>query len=112
MKVTPHRDYVLILVDLAPEVSASGLIALPAHYGPPPGSGVVVAAGKGRNVLRGGEWVFQPNDVKAGDRVGYRWIDVGESRTWEHEGKKYVFLREHELYLVTQQTQPEEPKAA
>lgn len=111
MIVKPNRDYVLILVDLRAELSASGLIALPAHYGPPPGSGVVVASGPGRHVLRGGQWVFRANDVKAGDRVGYRWIDVGESRTWEHEGKKYVFLREHELYLVTQQ-EASEPKAA
>ena len=42
-------------------------------------------------------------DLKPGDRVAYRWIDVGQSRHWEHEGKTYIFLRRHEISGILEQ---------
>lgn len=119
MKLTPFRDKVLILVDRPQEQTESGLV-LPTQYGPPPGSGTVVACGPGRwaggdtcpNCQRKHPLKFVPMTIRPGDRVGYRWIDVGEGRKWQHEGKDYVFLRESELFLVTENTNQPEPKAA
>lgn len=107
MKITPHRDMVLVLPDLPPEWSDSGLIIRPPGWAPPPGTGTVIAVGAGRWV--GGDKChncgtkaglhFHPTSVQVGDRVSYRWIDGKE---WVHEDRTYKFLRENELFLVTE----------
>lgn len=94
MKVRPHLDYVLILPDLPQEKSASGLIDLPPGWTQPPGTGTVIAVGRGRYDNQG---VFRPTTLKPGDRVSYRWID---GREWEHDGRVYKFLRENEFWFV------------
>lgn len=110
MKITPHRDHVLILPDKQDAKTAGGIL-LPEHYRLPPGAGTVMAVGPGR--WNGGEWCptcgrrhpvqFQPMDLKVGDRVAYRWIDVGQARYWEHERKTYIFLRRHEIAGIIMQ---------
>lgn len=110
MTIKPHRDYVLILPDAKGGTTSAGIV-IPDNWGPPPGSGTVIAAGQGR--WNGGDWCascgrrhplqWQPMDLKAGDRVAYRWLDVGESRRWENEGKSYIFLRRHEISGILEQ---------
>ena len=110
MTIKPHRDHVLILPDAKGGLTPGGLVLLDT-WGPPPGSGTVIASGAGR--WSGGDWCSQCGhrhalqwramDIKPGDRVAYRWIDVGQSRHWEHEGKTYIFLRRHEISGILEQ---------
>lgn len=117
MTIKPHRDHVLILPDAKGGTTPGGIV-IPEHWGPPPGSGTVIKVGPGR--WNGADWCQQCGrrhplqwtamDVKPGDKVAYRWLDVGESRRWEHEGKTFIFLRRHEITGIIEQI--EEPKAA